>query len=178
MTLQHSTRQHLLPLTSSAEDSRASLFPLPGSERARAMTVSSGLRCSKLSRLSGPLGCLEKMCLASSRWASTVCFLTWKDSATPSGRLLFQLVPWTPRTGETDCGLLPTPTASDFRGGRKGHAWRGPKNNWRDYCRQVLGEVRPGVARTEEAMGYPERWTDLSVSETPLSPNLLKSSGA
>lgn len=125
MTSPHSTQQHLLPLTSSVEDSRASLFPSPGSERARAMTVSSGLRCSKLSRLSGPLGYLERMCLASSRWASTVCFLTWKDSATPSGRLLFRLVRWTHRIDGTGFGLWPTAVAHDIHMRTTKHAQGG-----------------------------------------------------
>src|SRR4029450_12556181 len=41
--------------------------------------------------------------------ASTTCYLTWKRSATPAGRLLFRLVPSTPRTGATGFGLWPTP---------------------------------------------------------------------
>jgi len=111
-TSRHSTHQHLLPLTSSVEDSRASLFPLPGSERARKMTVSSGLRCLKLSKQSGPLGYLEKMCLGSSQWASTVCFLTWRTLDTEFGRLLFQLVPLMPSISAEDFGLWRTPTVS------------------------------------------------------------------
>jgi len=62
---------------------------------------------------SGPLGSLEKMLLATSAWDSTTCFLTWKDKATPQGRLLFQLAPLTRRTEGTGSGLWPTP---DIRG--------------------------------------------------------------
>lgn len=104
------TRQSFLPLTSSAEDGHASLIPSPGSDRAQRMTVTSGQRCLKLSRLSGPLGSLERMFLESSRLSSTTCFLTWKDSATPAGRLLFRLVPSMPRTAVIESGLWPTPT--------------------------------------------------------------------
>ena len=63
--------------------SRASLFPLPGSEEARMMTVTSGRRCSELYRRSGPLGSLVRTLLESSGWHSTRCCLTWKMRDTP-----------------------------------------------------------------------------------------------
>jgi hypothetical protein len=45
-------------------------------------------------------------------WYSSKCALTWKVKGTKFNRLLFQLVPKTHRTEETDAGLLlPTPTA-------------------------------------------------------------------
>lgn len=93
--------------------SRASPLVLPGSEEARRMTVTSGLRCLELYRSSGPLGSLVRMLLASSTWRSTRCYLTWKPSATPARHLLFRLVPSTPRTGATDARSWPTPTAAD-----------------------------------------------------------------
>ena len=74
------------------------------------MTAISGRKCVGSWTNSGPLGCLEKMLLDSSRWASTRCFLTWKPSATPAGRLLFRLSPSMPRTEGTESGLLHTPT--------------------------------------------------------------------
>jgi DNA (cytosine-5)-methyltransferase 1 len=42
-----------------------------------------------------------------------MCFLTWKDKATPAGRLLFQLAPSTPRTDGIGSGLWPTATTQD-----------------------------------------------------------------
>ena len=51
--------------------------------------------------------------MGTSRWASTTCFLTWKPSVTPQGRLLFRLVPSTPRTDETAFGLWQTPVSDD-----------------------------------------------------------------
>lgn len=82
-------------------DSPASRLVLPGSAEARRMTVTSGLKCLELSRNSGPLGSLVRTLLGSSIWRSTRCTLTWKTKATPSRRLLFRLVPSTPRTGGT-----------------------------------------------------------------------------
>lgn len=98
-------------LTSSQGDTPASPSRLPGSEEAIKMTDTSGQRCLQLSKRSDPLGSLEKMLLATSLWASTRCYLTWKPQATPAGALLFRLSPQMPRTDETDAGLLHTPTA-------------------------------------------------------------------
>ena len=86
-------------------DSPASRLVLPGSAEARRMTVTSGLKCLELSRNSGPLGSLVRTLLGSSIWRSTRCALTWKARITPSKRLLFRLVPSTPRTGATDARL-------------------------------------------------------------------------
>ena len=95
----------------------ASPFPVPGSAEAQRMTVTSGQRCAELLRSSGPLGLLGRMLLGSSVWRSTRCLLTWKVSATPHKRLLFRLVPQTPRTGGTDAPLWPTMTASEAEHG-------------------------------------------------------------
>jgi hypothetical protein len=67
------------------------------------------------------------MLLATSKWASTKCFLTWKDKVTPAGRLLFQLAPSTPRTDEIGFGWLPTPTVQD--GGKATKKWRETRQN-------------------------------------------------
>ena len=77
------------------------------------MTATSGRKCIGSWTSSGPLGCLERTLLASSAWASTECFLTWKAAATPQGRLLFRLVPKMPRTGESVCSFWPTANAAD-----------------------------------------------------------------
>lgn len=94
-------------------DSPVNRSPSPGSEEARMMTVTSGRKCSELSRSSGPLGLLEKMLLESSIWRSTRCYLTWKPKTTKQGRLLFQLAASMPRTAETGSQLLPTITQFD-----------------------------------------------------------------
>jgi hypothetical protein len=99
-------------LTCSPGAFRASRGPLPGSSEAQAITVTSGRQCATLSKQSGPLGSLVRMCLASSAWGSSLCVLTWKSSVTPRNRLLFQLAPSMPDTGETEFGLWPTPEAT------------------------------------------------------------------
>ena len=82
-------------------DSPVNRSPSPGSAEARMMTVTSGRKCSELSRSSGPLGLLEKTLLESSIWRSTRCYLTWRPKATPQGRLLFRLAVSMPRIGGT-----------------------------------------------------------------------------
>jgi len=103
-------------LTLFQEDFPASHSALPGSELARMMTVSSGRKCSALYESSDQLGFLVKMCLESSIWHSTRCWLTWKTKDTKLKRLLFQLAVSMPRTEETECAFWPTPMASSWGG--------------------------------------------------------------
>ena len=74
------------------------------------MTVTSGRKCSELYENSSPLGCLVKMCLESSIWHSTRCYLTWKRQATKDRRLLFRLAVSMPRTSESGSPFWPTPS--------------------------------------------------------------------
>lgn len=114
-------------------------------------------------------------------WYSKKCALVWRPLATPSGRLLFRLVPLTHRTKGTGSGLLPTPRASD------GARWT--KNKKTDVQKSIskvlirFGDIslayyflwnQIGLTQAAESyemmMGYPKGWTELKVSETPSSP--------
>jgi len=112
------TLEHLMEtsseeqLTLFAGDSHASRSVLPGSEQARTMTATSGRKCYESFGRFSRVTSLAKMLLVSSRWNSTVAYLTWKQSVTPAGRLLFRLVPSMPSTDETEYGFLPTATAT------------------------------------------------------------------
>src|SRR6478609_10154676 len=99
-------------LTFFAPEYHASLFLLPGSDEAKRTTVGSGLLCAQSLTLHNPIACLLKTCMASSRWGSTRCYLTWKRSATPAGRSLFRLVPSAPPTGAIASGFWPTPNVA------------------------------------------------------------------
>src|SRR3990167_7196422 len=107
-------------------DSRANRSLRPGSAKARRMTVISGRRCCALLESLGHNMSLVRTLLESSRWNSTVCFLTWKVKATPSNRLLFQLAPSMTDTDETEFGLWATPESSQ-RGGRSNDIINGNK---------------------------------------------------
>lgn len=99
------------PSSSSPGDSLASLSAWPGSDAARLTTATSGRKWHALLARSGPVGCLLRTLLGSSRWHSTIVCLAWNASATKRGRLLFRLVPSVPGTGETASGLWRTPAA-------------------------------------------------------------------
>lgn len=181
-------------LTLSAGDTPASHSALPGSAEAHRMTATSGRNICDLYASSGQPGSLGKMLLVTSAWGSTKCWLTWKERVTPGKRLLFQLAPSMPRTGEIESGLLPTPNTCE--GGRNRSASAGAairpslgmmasRNLWptiqaTDAIKGGKVSPRPWAMGLSESlgghlnpqwvewlMGYPEGWTDLEHSETP-----------
>ena len=103
---------HLFP-----GDSPASPFPAPGNNGDLRTNGIYGPKCSALSGNCTPLGCLEKMLLASSIWGSTRRFLTWSRQATPLGFSYFLLSPsahgMSAKELSSSAILLPTPLASD-----------------------------------------------------------------
>lgn len=152
-------------------DSRASRSLLPGSETARMMTVTSGLKCSELLKNSGPLGCLAKMCLESSIWHSTRCFLTWKAKATKANALLFQLAVSMPHTNDSALPLYPTLLANGM--GSEGHRMmlqrmvdRGlmTQEEKRKMVQGNGGQINPEWA--EWLMGYMNQYTKLIPTPT------------
>lgn len=149
-----------------AEASLASHTVLPGSDEARQMTATSGRNIAALLTLSGPLGSLVKMCLESEQLFSTRCYLTWKTSATPGGRLVFRLAPSTRGTSESVSLLWPTLSANNQSGGVTGlNGGSGAraklhKMMGRDMALQMAGgQLNPDWA--EWLMGFPIGWTDL-----------------
>lgn len=111
--------------TYSPGDSPANPSPMQEKSEAIRTTVSSGLKCYESSGKRSPLGSLARMLLGSSTWLSTRCALTWKEKATKSSRLLYQLAPSVRRTAEIASGSsegeppLATPRASDWKGAAK-----------------------------------------------------------
>lgn len=105
-----SPQMELPGLTLSVGVSPVSRGLMPGSNLAKTILDTSGRQCCALSTKSGQLGLLVKMLLVSPAWHSTIAVLTWRPQATMHNRLLFRLVPQTPRTGVIDAGLWPTPT--------------------------------------------------------------------
>lgn len=127
---------HLFP-----GDSPASPFPAPGNKEDLRTNGIYGPKCSALSGNCTPLGCLEKMLLASSIWGSTRRFLTWSRQATPLGFSYFLLSPsahgMSAKELSSSAMLLPTPLASD------------------------TGDVKLNPDWVEWLMGFPRRWTDI-----------------
>ena len=145
-------------LTLFQEDSPASRSLLPGSSDQRMTTATSGLRCLELYKKSGPVGSLLRMCLESSVWRSTRCYLSWKPSATPAKRLLFRLVPSMPRTDGTESSLWPTMTAGVH--GKKRYA-QGGKPLTMAIAEKFGEEVTLTPEFAEWLMGYEQEFTKL-----------------
>lgn len=149
-------------------DSPVNRSLLPGSEEARTMTVTSGLRCLELYGKSTPLGSLVRMCLGSSIWHSTRCLLTWKMKGTKYSRFLYQLAVSMPRTNDTESLFWPTPsTGAGLCGGTgnfktlKRMAERGliTEEERRNLSQGNGGKTNPGLL--EWLMGYEQQFTKL-----------------
>lgn len=119
-------------LTSLPEDSHASPLVLPGSDKARQMTVTSGLQCiaslEKLNHDGSFVKTFTALLIGTGDWYSTRCNLTWKLKGTKLRRMYCQLQVSMHRIKDTGCGLsasilnmppkgnrklIPTPTAFD-----------------------------------------------------------------
>jgi hypothetical protein len=99
-------------LISSPQAIPASHSHSPGSDWARRMTATYGRKLGAYWLSSDPPDSWVRTLLGISTWGSTTCYLTWKKSVTPHGRLLFRLVPSTPRTAGIESGLWPTPNVA------------------------------------------------------------------
>lgn len=159
-------RAYSQQLTLLSADILVSLSVLPGSEKAREMTATSGRSLSRSLPLKGPLGACLKTLLGTSRWASTMCFLTWTSLDTPHGACLFRLVPSTPKIDENGFGFWPTPLATNYKGGRlkprQGVTQKQAlTNNWQDFCSLVIGHRYPSPELTEAVMGFPTGHTEI-----------------
>lgn len=90
----------------------ASLRVLPGSEKARAMSVGSGRQCSMLFEESSPLGAFSKILLESLHWTNSqeFCYV-WERLDTRFALSAFQLTPLGQSTEDNGSSLLGTPTA-------------------------------------------------------------------
>lgn len=90
---------------------------LPGSDRAKTMTATSGQKCvESFEKFSRP-GLLAKtfpaLLIGQAGWYSKKCNLIWKLKATKYNRLYFQLQVSVPRTEGIESGLWPTPTTQE-----------------------------------------------------------------
>lgn len=161
--------------TSSREATRASLFPSPGSKKARQMTVTSGRQCLKLLSAQDPAGSWLRTLLVTSQWDSTKCCLTWKAKTTPRGRLLYRLVPSMPPTAATESSFWPTPNSSDFRdrGNLSMPSIQRRKRLGKQLNLSMVVSKESGALNPEWVewlMGFPAGWTNLTSGE--LQPEL------
>ena len=109
-------------LTFSQEDSHANPTQWQGNEKAKTMTVTSGLKCleqlEKLPRVTSWERMFLALLIGTGDWYSKRCVLTWRLKATRSRPWLYLRRRSMPRTEGIEFGLLqsellPTPTAMD-----------------------------------------------------------------
>jgi DNA (cytosine-5)-methyltransferase 1 len=68
-------------------------------------------------------------------------------------------------TEENESGLLPTPIATDWKGGttsRRKDNGRERFDQWRDYVKLKFGMTYPHPTHSEVRMGFPEGWSELA----------------
>ena len=110
-------KQDFAPSPSFQVASRASRSPPQGGSAASTMNATCGPKCCGSSGNCSPVGCLEKMLLASSVWGSTKRSLTWSRQVTMFGFSYYLLLPLARGTNgngySSSAPLLPTPLASD-----------------------------------------------------------------
>lgn len=170
---------HLFP-----GDSPASPFPVLGNNGDLRTNGIYGPKCSALSGNCTPLGCLEKMLLASSVWGSTKRSLTWSRQVTMFGFSYYLLLPLARGTNgngySSSAPLLPTPLASDTGDVGKGLDIQISANGsyrkmnkdgkaWTARLSHVVYRMTPTTLEkpylnpdwVEWLMGFPRKWTDI-----------------
>jgi hypothetical protein len=139
----------------------------PGGDWARKMTGTYGQRFGAYWLSCDPPDSWVRTLLGTSIWGSMMCYLTWKKSATPQGRLLFRLVPSTLRTAGIGSGLLPTPNEGDNRD--RGHANMPAILRRVEKGKQIMLSMQVQQAKGEKLnsawvsrmMGYPDGYLTL-----------------
>ena len=176
-------KQDFAPSPSFQVASRASRSPPQGGSAASTMNATSGLKCCALSGNCSPVGCLEKMLLASSVWGSTKRSLTWSRQVTMFGFSYYLLLPLARGTNgngySSSAPLLPTPLASDTgdvgkgldiqisangsyrKMNKDGKAWTARLSHvvYRMTLPRWKALPQPGLV--EWLMGFPRKWTDI-----------------
>ena len=156
------------PLLSYRGGSLASRTALQESARRLVMSVICGRKCGELlARLSPDgswlktyRGCYQVRMDGSLQEFSGI-LPRWGLMSDGELRALPQLEPY---IDESEWRLLPTPTATDYKGGRKLETalknHRGPMNSYRDFCKQILDQAYPNVEQMEGIMGFPKGYTE------------------
>lgn len=157
--------------------SRASHFPAPGGDEARAMTVISGRKCYELWTNYSPHGSSARTFLdyflSMEVWRSDVCLLRWKHETTKSsGFSIIRLLASVPRTSETESSLWHTPTAHNAKEGAYPAEYRlnsptltaeasvgKPAKLWQTSVTPTPGKLNPEWV--EWLMNFPIGWTEV-----------------
>jgi hypothetical protein len=168
-TCEPSAQLDLLPMESpsmsSAEASRARTYPAPGpssvdwTAHVRGYGQKSPAWFARFDR-------------ESFSWrTSQTCWLsgltefsqTWPRSGMTRNGIAYELPVLDCLTAVTAFGLLPTPTASDFKGGH--HSGR--FSELKHYLLQKFRMKYPPLSLLTDMMGFPEGWCELNTHQKP-----------
>lgn len=162
----------------------ASLLVLPGSDLEQQITGISGRLYEASLQVPGPAGACLRTLLATSRWVSTTCWLTWKRKVTPAGRSFYRLQASAPRIAAIESGSLRipdewwTPTASigtsDFTltpnmGNREERGAGHGGNLLNQMAQRMWPTPRAGKTTDEDEASWMARHARGDVSTPPLS---------
>ena len=160
------------------------------------MTDGCGPKCSGSCSKCDPVGFSLRTLVASKIGVLTGFYSTLNPLYTTQQQLLWELRTWGPHTPDDESSSWPTPTARDHKdtpgdwilSTRSDDRKRIDQLHRQVYVdflldediRRSLGSLpllsfRVNPQWVECLMGFPTGWTELESSETPLSPNVLKS---
>jgi len=168
-------------------------LPKQAEDKAKQMTVGSGLRLLTSYETSGRHSAFWKMFLDSlvlnPVWYSRNCALNWKISVTPFKRTLFRLLPSTRHIDGIESGLLRTPLVHDpgtkveMLVGKDGQPYRIGQTGYnrltgryaRVGLKQQLGSETGGRLQLQPAfvlwmMGIPETWLSFPMERVSVKP--------
>lgn len=158
-------------LTLFPEDSPASHFPWLESKKVKGMTATCGLKCSELSESLRRVGYSVRTYLESCELPPGMWSRTWSVKAMTSRCLILKLRLSARSTGERESRLLPTPVATDWKGGARRKDGSVNTSNLKEYflrfCDKQIRVIYLQPQFLEQLMGYPIGWTELDASETP-----------
>ena len=104
---------------------------------------------------------------------STECLETFPKWGMMHDGELWELIMSVPLISVNESGYVPTPCASDYKGGAK----NGRDSEFKHWLKRRHGKTYPHPQRVEEMMGWPIGWTDLKPLETDKFHSALHSLG-
>ncbi len=149
------------------EDTHASHLARLEESGQKPTNATCGRKCGGLCENCDQLGSLEKMLRATLPVASVASLMTWRQTATPQGHSVSQLLPSRRNILESGFSLWRTPNAYVVypKSNVKKLTGRTPKDPQVGLADQIGG--RPNPRWVEWLMGFPDNWTDLEASEMP-----------
>lgn len=166
-------------LTLYLEDSRVrtSVRKVAGGGYVMANEADSGRRWQGLLAKYDPALCLWKIAQCSLLADLEQCLEIWPRWGSMRNGECYQQPMLALRTSESASGLLPTPMASDWKGGTSSirkDTGKQRLDQFRDWCKSIHGLTYPIPEHSEAMMGWPIGWSDLKLLVMGKSQNAMR----